>query len=194
MPQEKQPDTQTDNDATVITAAPDATVSNQIVQEAATVEATDIEQTPQQPQQTDSENDTTATDNTTPTPQPQLQTPKPQPSAPQPASTTTTCTDPSHEDIATVSKAIQASLHGGLQRQNQRISRLSQELLQLQTQVRQLVKSAGTSHAEGMQAQQEQQQATKPQRHNMWEHITDGFGYLRKDVLQQRRSSNNDEA
>lgn len=192
MLQDEHPDTRTDNDAAATPSPPDAAASSQIAQQPATAEPMDAQQAPQQAQQqqqTRGENDATAIDSTTTTADPQVS--EVQPSQPQPPPAAT-CSDPSHEDIATVSKAIQATLHGGMQRQNQRISRLSQELLQLQAQVRQLVKSAGASNAEGMQAQQEQQ-AAKPQRYNMWDQITDGFGYLRKDVLQRRTRSSSDE-
>lgn len=105
--------------------------------------------------------------------------------------TVTTESEQSKKSQCVESEEVQPSelyeaLNSSLERQNARLTHISEQLLHLQARITQLSKSAGLSNGEHAQAQAEAHAAKKRCNHaESWDAVTDGFGYLRPEALKQ---------
>ena len=82
--------------------------------------------------------------------------------------------------------ALHTALEHALERQDARLNRMTEQLIQLRCGMTRLSKAAGLSNGEHAQARAEAHAAM--QRRNDargWDAVTDGFGYLRPEALKQ---------
>ncbi|MEM7494932.1 MAG: hypothetical protein AAF471_02080 [Myxococcota bacterium] len=85
--------------------------------------------------------------------------------------------------------ALHTALEHALERQDARLNRMTEQLIELQCGLTRLSKAAGLSNGEHAQARAEARAATRHRNDARgWDAVTDGFGYLNTDALTRRKN------